>query len=259
MSLPQGRLCWLTLLAWAWGISVAWAQPAGIQDGAKLFSAEAIRKANEQIADLQKIHRIPLSIETVAGLSSEQQREYDKLKKAIDREHFRTELAEKRARELGADGVYVWVSKKPVQTVVVVGAEVPEDKLTPRARKELRDRLLKLKLDRHADAELLGVVEQVRRSADDASQPAVWPWVLGLIGAVLAVWVVIGLLRQREQTPEDVGQAPGGTIGMPGVHPAFLGKKTPSGHDLPVTPPPSAPAEEQEDPDSDLHARSDGR
>jgi hypothetical protein len=192
----------LMLLGWLALAAPALAGPGGVIDGGALFSPEAVHQANEQIQQIQRLYHVDLLIETVRPLPAEQANEYKKLRDVLAKDRFFNELAEKQARERGADGVYIWISKQPWHVEVRTGPEVPEELFSSRNRRHLRDQLTQKRVEKHPDQELLGAVGYVRDTVDWAQRPSVWPPLLGIIAAVLAGWVVVGLLRGRERPGE---------------------------------------------------------
>ena len=221
------------------------AQEIGVWDGAGLFKPETIRKANEQIEQIRRRFHTELLIETVKPLSAEQTKQLKGMD-SVARGRFFADLAQKQAREAGAKGIYVWISKSPPRAEVVLGPEVAEDRFTPKDAEQLRDRLTGRRFEKQPDRELLRAVSFVHETLDAAGRPMVWPWVLGIIGAVLAVWVVVGLLRSRDQAPGPVGEVSsarvtsgllGGMFGAAGglwIHQMLFGQpKAPAAEETP--------------------------
>jgi hypothetical protein len=110
------------------------------------------------------------------------------------------------------------------------------------------------------DVELPRALTYVADTLDGATRPAIWPWVLGIMLAVLGIWLVIALLRPREPeaeaTPAPHGQVasamPGGMLGAAGglgIYQSLLDKKhrpaeNPS---VPENPTTTAPVEDHGD------------
>lgn len=206
-------------LAAAWFVlaATALAQPVGVRDGAGLFQPQTLRKADEQVRDIRERYQTDLLIETVAALTPEQSAEFKKLRDAAARNRFFTDLAAGKAREAGAAGVYVIVWKAPRRAEVVVGTEVSEEVLTARERERVRDLLSSRRFERNPDTDLLRAITAVQESLEAPIRAAIWPWVLGLILGILAVWFALAYLR-RDQ-PAGPGAAPAGS----GVSPSVLG------------------------------------
>src|SRR5262245_58392871 len=95
--------------------TAALAQLPGIRDGAGLFKAETVQRADEQIEQIHRRYHVDLIIETIKPLSAEQTKALKERKDAAARNRFFGELAEKRAQETGANGIYVWICKSPAR------------------------------------------------------------------------------------------------------------------------------------------------
>ncbi|WP_165247478.1 TPM domain-containing protein [Paludisphaera soli] len=79
------------------------AHAAEVRDRAGMFSPQAVKKVQEELTRIEKQTRVPITIETIEsipGLGSESPT------KAI------TKLAVERDREVGAEGIYILLSKK---------------------------------------------------------------------------------------------------------------------------------------------------
>jgi hypothetical protein len=206
----------------------------------------------------------------------------------VARDRLFTELAEKQASALGADGIYVWILKSPPRVEVVVGPKVPAEAFGPRNRERLRDELTPRFGRSPGDRHLRDSLAYVQGTLDSAGRPVVWPWALGIIGVVLALWLVIGLLRSREQqagsqteqasSARITGGLLGGMFGTSGglwIYQSLFARGGPPADGAAPAPPPPIEAPEENSGDAgsvihrgdagageaepgDLHARSDG-
>jgi hypothetical protein len=104
LLMPALLLGWLGLAAPARAVF-----PPPIKDDAKLFSADAVDKANKKIKEIYAKSRKDLVIETYAGVPEGKKLPEDPKKKG----EFFDEWAKSRLEELGVTGVYVLICKTP--------------------------------------------------------------------------------------------------------------------------------------------------
>jgi uncharacterized membrane protein YgcG len=90
--------------------------PPPIKDEAKLFSAEAIDKANKKIKEIYSTSKKDLIIETYPSVPEGKTLPDD----AKKRGEFFKEWARARAKESGANGVYVLICKSPGRVQITV-------------------------------------------------------------------------------------------------------------------------------------------
>src|SRR5262249_52367418 len=90
-----------------------------VKDDAGLFSAEAVKKANEIIADVSRRFKKDVVVETVKEVPEDKQSQL----KSLGSDKFFARWAEERFAALRTDGVYVLISTKPTWLEVVVGKE----------------------------------------------------------------------------------------------------------------------------------------
>jgi uncharacterized membrane protein YgcG len=102
----------------------AFAVAPEIKDDGKFFSADAIKKANEEIRDIARKYDRDLLVETIMTLPDDQAAKVKAMSRE-EREKFFYSLAEKRAEAAVVNGVYILVCRDPAHVQVVV---------TPRAR-----------------------------------------------------------------------------------------------------------------------------
>jgi hypothetical protein len=109
----------LALFAWLVLAGPAVAIAPEIKDDGKFFSADAIKKANEEIRDIERKYERDLLIETFPTVPDNQA---DKVKAMSreDRENFFRKWAEKRAQDVVVNGVYILVCRDPAHVQVAV-------------------------------------------------------------------------------------------------------------------------------------------
>jgi hypothetical protein len=111
---------------------------AEVRDRAGIFSAEAVRKAEAELDRIERRTKVPVVIETIEAIPDlGRDASASEKRKAVE------QLAEKRAREIGYEGVYLLISKNDhVFSPVLVRERF--DSLLPRGkRQEIRDTLLR--------------------------------------------------------------------------------------------------------------------
>src|SRR5262245_53880492 len=83
--------------------------PPPVKDDGKLFTAKGLEKANAKIKEIYKKYKKDLVVETIEALSVDEEK---KAKEEGNKKYF-ARLAVKRIDDLGVNGVYLIVSKKP--------------------------------------------------------------------------------------------------------------------------------------------------
>ncbi|MBV9124635.1 MAG: TPM domain-containing protein [Planctomycetes bacterium] len=131
-----------------------------IHDDGKYFSAEALKKANEEIKDISRKYHMDLLVETLATVPGGQA---DRVRamSAADRAEFFRRLAVERSQDAVVHGVYVLICRDPRYIYVDVsqGAQFVFDDPT---RTRIQTRLIQDFGNRRFDEGLLGVVQLVR-------------------------------------------------------------------------------------------------
>src|SRR3954453_5044068 len=83
--------------------------PPPVKDEGKFFSAEALDKANRKIKQIYQRFQKDVVIETFAAIPTDLEKKYKEEEKA----RFFNEWARKRAEELGVNGIYILICRKP--------------------------------------------------------------------------------------------------------------------------------------------------
>src|SRR5262249_15664594 len=124
------------LTGWILSANSAQAIVPQVKDDAGIFSASAMKKANEIIRAIQRRHRKDLVMETRKTPSAGA----EKTARGREREQFFSQWAKRRSNELGVDGVYVVVSLPPVGHVeAAVGTETAKHAFTSSDGKHLQE------------------------------------------------------------------------------------------------------------------------
>ena len=109
---------------------------AEIRDRAGIFTAEAIKKAETVLDRIERRTKIPVVIETIEAIPG-----LDRDASATEKQRAVEQLAEKRAREIGYEGVYLLISKNDRVFSRVLVKERFDSLLPPEKRQEVRDTL----------------------------------------------------------------------------------------------------------------------
>jgi hypothetical protein len=114
----------VTGLSCLWLTATATAVAPEIRDHGKFFSAEAIKKADERIAEISRKYDRDLLIETFASVP---EGDVDKVKAmdAKERSQYFVAWAKDRAHKRAVNGVYVLVCKEPRYLQVGVDEREP--------------------------------------------------------------------------------------------------------------------------------------
>lgn len=197
------RLVRMTLvlagLAVAGGAAAA--APA-LQDGARLFRAEAPAQVEAVARRLRERHRVDLRIETFAEFPPEVRKQLDAprpKKAAAERERLQiiARWAQERARAWGSDGVYVLLVRG-TDPRCVVG---PETGARAFARGDAERLCLRLR-KKPNDAGLTEALGFLERTVEDNLHGGDWLWVLWVMAGCLVTWMGLGLVRSSLDAPE---------------------------------------------------------
>jgi TPM domain len=143
--------------------------PPAIRDEGKFFKPETVEKANAKIHAIYKNYRKDVIIETYPSIPPETEKKFrGENKLAEDRkldEDERKELfrfwSRSRQEELGVNGVYVLINRKPAHLDVSVDRETERKALTVKERNKMAKRLLEQFKDHEFDSGLLTLLENV--------------------------------------------------------------------------------------------------
>jgi uncharacterized protein len=182
-----------------------------VEDGAGLFSKEALDKADKKIEDIKRDYDRDLLIETIKEVPENRKTE---LKDMGEGAFFRR-WARERYKEKGSHGVYVLICKEPKYLYILVGEKTLEKAFKESNRKVLETKLRKELSD--PSKALLSAVDYVESTMKENGVKAsrstvskavegrgnqkksevnpVWGWIcIGLV-VLLAVWLLFGLVR----------------------------------------------------------------
>lgn len=225
-------------LIWAgWGVGAANAN-GGVQDPAKLFSPDAVRRADDQIQKLRREHKKEIFIETLESLPSPEKGGPDLSNKQATSKWV-NEFALGRAKAQSVNGVYFLLIKNPGKFQFEIGNKTLQKEFTLSDRDEairkIQPLLKENKMDEVLET-LVGFVagkmaqhQTVAKKAVTPTQPVnhlvpenkeanSWAGYLCLGALVLGgIVLVMGLMRGL------MGGGGGGMAGGPGMAPGYGG------------------------------------
>jgi hypothetical protein len=131
-----------------------------IKDSAKLFTPDAIKKANTEIRDLARKYDRDLLVETLAGVPGAEAERVSKMS-AEERAKFLRNWAVDRADAAVVNGVYILILKDPPHLEIVITTKA-RSSFDREAFTKLRELLIRQLRGKHYDDALLQGVEMVR-------------------------------------------------------------------------------------------------
>jgi len=131
-----------------------------IKDDGKFFSAEAVKKANKEIREIERKFGMDLLIETFAGVPGDQAAKV-KAMSAEERAKFFRNWSVDRAEAAVVNGVYIMVVKDPPRLEIEITPKA-RAALSSEAFEKLRSGLLKKFRDKQFDEGLADAVSFVK-------------------------------------------------------------------------------------------------
>ena len=252
------------------GSTLAQGPRPAVVDKAKLFSAEAIDRANRSLAEVRDRYKIELRVETLPELPPQDQAKFKALKSNSDKTGFLRETALDRAENERVDGLYLLVlTDPPVATLV----GYPSRRENEEVRLEDGGGLSRIKRDKQLlgpfrdglkhghdrDRALLALVDHFRMAVESriAAAPSPLDTVPAaiVVGGLAGFWLLLVLLRRLVVSREEGGD-PAPTIYQPAMLGSLFGTPAafwiydrlfhlerackPAAVEAPLPPPPSA-------------------
>jgi prolyl oligopeptidase len=136
-----------------------------VDDGARLFSADAREKANTEIAEIKRRYGKDLFIQTIAEAGK------TTFASAEEKSQYFRKLALQKARNAGVDGIFVLISAKPRYLETLAGNVTRKRGIfTDENLRVLRDKFTR-KLGKDSDGALQDAVEYVRQTLSKTATP----------------------------------------------------------------------------------------
>jgi uncharacterized membrane protein YgcG len=134
--------------------------PPPVKDDGKFFKPEALEKANKKIHEIYQKYRKDVVVQTIEALSPEEEKQLKDEGKA----KFFEKFADKRAEDVGLNGVYVLFVKKPQHYQIVIDPETRKRAFTPADRRKLGEKIVEQFKAGNFDAGLLDGLDVVEAS-----------------------------------------------------------------------------------------------
>ena len=131
-----------------------------VNDGGKFFTKEGLEKADKKIREIYAKYRKDVVVETYMSPPEGKALPEDREKRA----EFYREWAEKRIKELGVNGVYILVTRKPPHLHLEVDELTRKKGLPPGERNKVAKKMLEEFRDKKFDAGLLAALESIEAS-----------------------------------------------------------------------------------------------
>ncbi len=147
----------IVLVGWL-ALGASSARAAEVNDEGGFFSPAAVRKAQDEIRDIQRQHQKDLLIDTFKTVPASKLTQFQSLS-GTAQDRFFTEWSQQRYRTARVDGIAVLICRSPAKIRVTVGEQNLKKAFTPADR----DRLVELLLTRFKAREYdQGLLESVR-------------------------------------------------------------------------------------------------
>jgi len=104
--------------------------PPPVKDDGKFFTKDGLDRANKKIREIYEKYKKDVVVETLEKLTADQQKKFDD-----DPERFFPRLCLDRSRELGLNGVYILIVKKPRRLQMHMDPETQKKAFTTASRK----------------------------------------------------------------------------------------------------------------------------
>jgi hypothetical protein len=134
--------------------------PPGVKDEGKFFTKEGLEKADKKVRETYAKYRKDVVVETYMAPPEGKAVPEDKEKRA----EFYREWAEKRIKELGVNGVYILVTRKPGRVELVADSLTRKKALPPSDRDKAVKKMLAEFREKMFDAGLMAALESIEAS-----------------------------------------------------------------------------------------------
>jgi hypothetical protein len=199
MVLPRLSPAILALLILA-GPALAATDGDYVHDGANLFDAGTIVKANEQIAELQEKTHIAVWVRTLSKLPEDKVQAWSKMPVKQQAVSFQA-FAAKEAQEAGLHGIILLISNDPSfrKAIVAVNPKDLEVRFTDFDCEQVRRVLASSPSGTKPNEILLDAIEKVRSTVMNRSEATSisWPLIGAIIAGLVGLWLLLGVIRMR--------------------------------------------------------------
>jgi uncharacterized membrane protein YgcG len=130
---------------------------AEVKDDGGFFTADAVRKANDEIQEIKRQHKKDLVIETFKAVPAAKLKQFEDTPKS-GQDKFFAEWAQERYRTAGVDGVYLLICRNPSKLRVAIGEPILKKAFTATDRDKLVELVIARLKDKENDKALLDAV-----------------------------------------------------------------------------------------------------
>ena len=145
--------------------------PPAVKDDGKFFTKEGVEKANKKIREIYEKYKKDVVVETVPTLTPDQEK---KVKDDTEAKFF-AKLANDRAKEIGLNGVYLMLCKKPKYLRMHMDPETQKKMFTASNRTTTVGKIVAQFKEEEFDAGLLDGLKEIETILEANSRGATKP------------------------------------------------------------------------------------
>jgi uncharacterized protein len=140
--------------------------PPPVKDEGKVFTSEGLEKANKKIRQIYTDFGCDVVVETVPAIPADLEAKY----KELGKDKFFAQWVQKRAGELGVNGVYVLVCKGPGRVEVFLSGPTGKRRFAGGDRDRIVNKMLGPFRDKKFDEGLLAALDFVETTLKAAAR-----------------------------------------------------------------------------------------
>jgi uncharacterized membrane protein YgcG len=162
-TLIAALLALLGLIAPAWAV-----YPPTIKDDGKFFGKEGTEKVNKKIRAIYENYKKDVIVETIAALTPEQAKKLEEDKPT----KFFAKLASDRSKELGLNGIFILICKKPTYLQIHMDPATQKKAFTASDRAATRGKIIARFKEDEFEAGLLDGLKEIETLLEANSREA---------------------------------------------------------------------------------------
>src|SRR5262245_16200690 len=144
---------WLALPGPAWAV-----YPPPVKDDGKFFTKDGLDRANKKIREIYQKYKKDVVVETLEKLTPEQQKKYQEEE---EKDRFFARLALDRGREIGLNGIYILIVKKPQFLRIHMDTDTQKKEFKAADRKKVLEKIIARFKEDSFDAGLLDGLDAI--------------------------------------------------------------------------------------------------
>jgi hypothetical protein len=182
--------------------------PPVVEDGAHLFSADALAEARQRIDEFRQEHERDLVVETIPSVPGSTWRWWLRMKLRKLTAYAEDEV-KKRQKTAGLPaGIYVLICQDPPGVHVTVWPDRDPAWFPQRDQSRISERLTRTLGEESPDLLLQQVLGEIHEALQPPPDPPANPLILvGLMAGLLAAWLILSLLAARASRAAGNGDA----------------------------------------------------